>query len=689
MKYILTVAILLMTVLVSSGIEAQKKELKKARNFFDDEEYYQALQSYEAAEGLGATLDVNDKKIKARCHYHLNHVVDAYDCFSELESSLTGDDVFYYARCNQLMELYSDAIDWFEKAKSQSSESYQYISNLIESCKWAENNVMQLPDVRVNPCFELAVLGQSFGMQYYKDNKLVYSSTNQNSNVRDKNGREVLNLFYSDLKENVTDPKESPVKDGSKPQLLSKNLEAPTHVGAVAFTSDYKYMYYTKMVQTRDGDAAKIFVVEYNGKDWGNERELTINSDKYDCAHPAITPDDKYLYFVSNRPDGFGGKDIYYCERKGPNSFGPVKNCGSAINTFGEEVYPVFNPDGKFYFSSDGRNGYGGLDIYVAEMIDDRWQNIQNMKKPFNSSSDDFGYIINPNNPSRGFLSSNNYGNKDADVIFLVYRLTEEEMQAEKEKNKKADSDFMILDFDEPEPVIEEPTPVVIDEPKPVEPEKKPYLFNTTITSTYNGTKIEGASLVVSDAATGSQIASGSSDEKGRVIVTIPGKSVSDDADYNISVTKSGYNDKSFVTSLSEMEMLSKDGIALTPIFNDNVLDDISGMEIPYGNDLDEDAKRTLDKLAAYLLSNPNIVVKLNGHTEAKGNRYGNLDVSQKMAEKAKAYVVAKGVNEDQMICRGYGERYLKNRCHRGKYCDKEQHAENRRIEVVVWNVRK
>ena len=81
--------------------------------------------------------------------------------------------------------------------------------------------------------------------------------------------------------------------------------------------------------------------------------------------------------------------------------------------------------------------------------------------------------------------------------------------------------------------------------------------------------------------------------------------------------------------------------------------------------------------------------MKLNGHTEAKGNRRGNLDISLSMAEKAKAYVVSKGVNEDQLIPRGYGERYLKNRCHRGVYCDKSQHMENRRVEVVVWKVRK
>ena len=112
-------------------------------------------------------------------------------------------------------------------------------------------------------------------------------------------------------------------------------------------------------------------------------------------------------------------------------------------------------------------------------------------------------------------------------------------------------------------------------------------------------------------------------------------------------------------------------------------------MTIAYGDDFDDEAKATLDKLATYLTKAPNVVVKLNAHTEAKGNRYGNLEISQRMAEKAKEYLVSRGVNDAQLIPRGYGERYLKNRCHRGVYCTAAQHKVNRRIEVVVWNANK
>ncbi len=676
MKFLRSLLVLCFLAFAQSNVQAQKKELKKARNYFDIGEYYMCVDYYSQAKELGATLGLEDQKNIARSYYYLNDIYHAYESFSALESNLSGEDIFLYGSTLHQFELYEDAISWYEKSKLQGANAL-HVNDLIASCKWAMNN-QTFVDFRVNPCFPLATQGQSFGVQYYK-NKVVYSSAGEDSKNLDKNGHPFLNLYCSDLKDGDV------VENTSK--VFSQNLISPYHVGAIAFTPDKKYMYYTKTVIVGDADRIKIFVVEFNGSDWVNERELTINSNDYDCAHPAVSPDGKYFFFVSNRPDGFGGKDIYYAEIKGPNSFGTVKNAGSAINTYADEVYPVMNADGKLYFSSNGHYGFGGLDIFQAEFIDGKWQNVRNMMKPFNSNRDDFCYVIDPDDPDKGFLSSNKYQEGFADVIFYVNKLTEAE------KNSAADemppvlmpeglvfgSESIILPQEEEE-VVEEPVAAA-----PVVEEVKPVLIKATITSTYDGSRLADATLVVTDASTGDQITFGTSDASGSIALTIPGIYVSESIDYNVVVSKEGFKEKSFLASLDDLQALSKEPIALTPVFKDVVLDDISGMSIPYTNDFDDESLKTLDKLAAYLMSNPSIVVKLNGHTEAKGNRYGNLDVSQKMAEKAKNYIVSKGVNADQMIPRGYGERYLKNRCRRGIYCDKSQHAENRRIEVVVW----
>ncbi len=680
MKYIILIALVLSQLMCCVDTFGQvskenqkkvKRLLKSANSYYEDEDYYNACNDYKAAQSLGASLSLDEQKCLARCYYQINDIEHAWELFLSMENNLTGEDVFLYASCTHQMALYDEAIVWYGRAKTEGANPLR-VNDLIEHCKWASNNSRIDMSVVVNPCAELLAASQSFGIQFYND-KVVYSSAVSGAKT-DKNGNAFLNLFCSDVKDgNVID---------NTYKLFSNNLTSPYHVGAICFTSDRKYMYYTKSVVIGETDRMKIFVVEFDGKDWVNEQELPINSNEYDCAHPALSLDDKTLYFVSNMEGGYGGKDIYYCERKGPNSFGKVKNMGKAINTYEDEVNPIINPDGKLYFSSRGHYGFGGLDIFSAELIDGTWQNVRNMMRPYNSNKDDFAYVMDPTHEGYGFISSNNVNDGYADKIFTVRpRIREEATKVEEL------APMLVFDGNDMAPSIVEPDLTPVQE-EPAVATVAPYNFPTTVISTFNGTKIEGALVVITDAATGASIAQGITNADGKVTVTIPGSEVSSDKDYSVNVSKDGYNDKNLVASISELESLGKDGIQLTPIFNNAVLDDISGMEIPYDTELDDKAKETLDKLASYLLQNPNIVVKLNGHTEAKGNRRGNLDVSLNMAEKAKAYVVSKGVNEDQLIPRGYGERYLKNRCHRGVYCDKSQHLMNRRVEVVVWKVR-
>ncbi|MGM0377298.1 MAG: OmpA family protein, partial [Bacteroidota bacterium] len=126
--------------------------------------------------------------------------------------------------------------------------------------------------------------------------------------------------------------------------------------------------------------------------------------------------------------------------------------------------------------------------------------------------------------------------------------------------------------------------------------------------------------------------------------------------------------------------------ITLTPVFDDAELDDIGTMVIPYrGENITDEGKEVLDQLAGYLKNNPDVVVKLNSHTDARGKKYDNLQVSQRVAEKAEDYLMERGIDDKNMIPRGYGERYLVNDCERGRLCEEEEHLENRRIEVVVW----
>lgn len=651
---------------------SQKKEMKKAVTFFDRGEYFLALDFYKQAQNKGAVLDVNDRKRVARCYYYLNDIDNAFNAFSEIESQLTGNDVFLYASTIHKFGFYEGAIEWYEKSKSQGANPMQ-VNELINSCKWALEN-QDLVDYRVNPS-SLATFGQSFGIQYYKDG-VVYSSAKEGDKKIDKQGKTILNLFYSDIVKGE-------IQEGSR--QFSKNLEFPSHVGAISFTSDFKYMYFTKAVRKKNGSSGiKIFMVEYDGRDWVNETEIAINSDDYDCAHPAISPDDKYIFFVSNKKGGYGGKDLYYAERKGANSFGTVKNLGNEVNTFGDEMFPFVSKDNKLYFSSDGHLGFGGLDIFSAELVNGKWGNVTNLMKPFNSNRDDFGYVVDPNDPTKGFLSSNNFGNATSDVIFYV-RKTDDARKEVESTVPIAGLENVITRQEDVPAVVEQPIGSAVVNPA------LPSALKMAVTSTFNGTPVGGAEIILYDPATGSVVARGLTTGTGRCDIVIPDRYRVDQQEFELVVSKgSEFNTKKMIVNILEIEDLNQGGILLTPIFNDQVLDDISGMSFQYqGDEISGEAAQTLDKLAAYMLSNPSIVVKLNGHTEARGNRIGNLNRSQTMADKAKAYLVAKGVDGNRLIPRGYGERYLLNKCKRGIYCEASEHAKNRRVEIVVWKIMK
>lgn len=651
---------------------AQKSELKKAVNFFDRGEYYISLDYYKKAEEKGAVLDINDKKRKARCYYYLNDIDNAFNEFTDIMDKLSGNDVFLYASTNHKFGFYQGAIEWYEKSKSHGANPMQ-VNELIKSCNWAEEN-QNLVDYRVNPS-TLATFGQSFGIQYYKDG-VVYSSAKEGDKKVDKQGKSILNLYYSDIVKGE-------IQEGSR--LFSKNLQFPSHVGAISFTSDFRYMYFTKAVRIKNGSSRlKIFMVEFDGRDWINETEISINSDDFDCAHPAISPDDKYIFFVSNKKGGFGGKDLYYAERLGPNNFGTVQNLGREVNTFGEEMFPFVGKDNKLYFSSDGHLGFGGLDIFSAELVDGVWGNVTNLMKPFNSNRDEFGYVIDPNDPTRGFLSSNNFGNAASDVIFYV-RKTDS-------KDKVVESQMPIAGLENIVTIEDAETPVteVLVDNSAIN-EKLPGKLETLVSSTFNGDPVQGVDVKIYDPATNGLVVGGSTGANGRVDIVIPSEYRKDMQEFEVVFSKgSDFHSKRLIINILEIADINDGGIQLTPIFNDQVLDDISGMAFQYsGGAITGEAAQVLDKLAAYMLQNPSIVVKLNGHTEARGNRFTNLSDSQTMADNAKEYLINKGVDENRLIPRGYGERYLLNKCKRGIYCDPSEHAKNRRVEVVVWKLLK
>lgn len=189
-----------------------------------------------------------------------------------------------------------------------------------------------------------------------------------------------------------------------------KPFQNDLNTGSISFTQDGNTAYYTKNQEKSKGvSQLEIWESKYINGVWSKGNKLFINNANYSFFHPAITPDGKRLYYVSDDPNGNGGTDIYFIDKNEDGSWKPTQNAGQDINTEGDELFPTYY-NGSLYYSSNGHPGLGGLDIFKLERNNKGGLLIKNMGYPINSSKDDLGFSINKNT---GFFSSNRNGSDD------------------------------------------------------------------------------------------------------------------------------------------------------------------------------------------------------------------------------------------------------------------------------------
>ncbi|MEG2515102.1 MAG: hypothetical protein RSA92_07175, partial [Bacteroidaceae bacterium] len=207
-------------------------------------------------------------------------------------------------------------------------------------------------------------------------------------------------------------------KKWQAPTPVESEINSEFEDGACSFSPDGKTMYFTRC--RKDGTApvyAEIYSSQRTGASWGAPQKCEIINDSLSSvAHPALSPDGTLLYFTSDMPGGIGGLDLWRIPVS-ESGFGAVENLGETINTPGTEMFPTFGTDSALYFSSDGHPGMGGLDIFRATPVKkDVWQ-VENMRSPVNSSSDDFGITFEQGH-NRGFMSSNRGDARGWDHLF-------------------------------------------------------------------------------------------------------------------------------------------------------------------------------------------------------------------------------------------------------------------------------
>ena len=351
----------------------------------------------------------------------------------------------------------------------------------------------------------------------------------------------------------------------------------------VSFSSDGKKIYFTRnKKQNSDTPTWGIFTAKLEGVTQAGESERFIhNYLQYDVMHPFITADNQTLYFASDEAGGFGGLDLYVCYRIGKGWSRP-ENLGPEINSVGHEAYPFLHSDGTLYFSSNGHESLGGMDIFYTTKTYGRWIAPQNMNAPINSEKDDFGFIIRENKTDGGYFSSNRGGSKA--VLYQVLAEKESELTS-----------FIVTEQQKSD-----------TQKKNVKPKKDEMFIK------------------------------------------------------NVNMYFEGDN---------------------RPILNDVV--GMKPLHFAAGDwKVSDIAKLELDKLANYLKHNSQIIIELSVHTDARGSKGTNKELSRLRAEAIKAYLESKQISPNRLDAVGYGEAFLVNLCKDGMFCAEELHEQNNRLEV-------
>ncbi len=387
----------------------------------------------------------------------------------------------------------------------------------------------------------------------------------------------------------------------SKPEAIGSGVNTEYDEGACCFTPDGKEMYLTQCTSAPStARFAQIVTSPRSDATWGKSSLVEISKDTLSLyAHPAISPDGEWLYFVSNMPGGMGGLDIWRV-RITAAGLGGVENLGAPINTPGDEMFPTFRPNGDLYFSSNGHVGMGGLDIYIAKVDPETHQyTLTHPGYPLNTEADDFGMTFEgPNNS--GYFSSNR---KDARGYDHIYA------------------------FENPEIV----TTI------------KGWVYEK------DGYELPSAEVrIIGNDGTNKKIS-----VKGDGSFTLP---INPKVDYLLMASCKGYlnhKEELQVDSANESKeyVLQFPLASITvPVLIDNIFYDFDKAT------LTASSAKALDELVKLLKENPHVTIELSAHCDYKGNSEYNKRLSQRRAQSVVDYLIKRGIAKDRLIAVGYGK---------------------------------
>lgn len=558
------------------------------------------------------------------------------------------EDLFAYSQALKSNGKYLEAEQWLQEyAELRPEDGRVNIQiSLLEYIRFLHQDSARY-DIRP---VSLNTEGSELGATFYR-NQIVFSSTHAGNGmtVRKYKWNELpyLDLFVGDR---------APNGDIIHVKPFAPKLRTNYHDGPVSFDPRADKVYITrnnvgKSGLKKDDDGVVNLKILFGGKEndrWEYRGEFPFNSESYSTGHPTIDASGKVLYFASNMPGGYGGSDIYFSVFNDGFWSEPF-NLGPKVNTQGNEFFPFISNDGVLYFSSNGHGGLGGLDIFSSVPEGGVFKEIENMGYPVNSPKDDFSFVLDETG-TEGYLSSNRANGRGNDDIYYV-KLNYIPVIIRGVARDRDTRDILVG-----------AKISVINE-----------LGDTLFTS-----------ITPRDGQFEFEV------NKGKDYIINGQKTYYFTNEAVVETQKLRQYDETFVELFLEMEAVDEDGYPepkrmeeengepLQIIENDYVGFDIGRWEI------ESAAATTIDQLIEFLKKYPDMEIRIESHTDSRGDDDENMLLTKRRAKAAFEYIRSKGIDPLRVGYEGFGETRLLNKCDDGVECSEAEHAVNMRTEVKV-----
>ena len=644
MKRQLLLCLAIISFLSNSGF-AQKAKIAAADKKYNSYAYIDAIQTYERLAEKGyQSVEMFEKLGNA---YYFNSdfekAAQSYEKLYQLQSELASEYFYRYAQSLKATGKEKEAATILAKFENKSSDDSR--------SKRLKNNTDYLEDIKANVgIYTIENAGINSKYSDYGsaivDNKLIFTSARDTGGVGQRKhawtGEHFTNLYAAGVNGELIP---------SNPVRYDANVNSKFHEATPVFTKDGNTMYFTRnnYLDGKKGKDAnkvtllKIYKATLVNNRWTNVTELPFNSNNFSTAHPALSPDEQTLYFVSDRPGTIGQSDLYKVAINSNGTYGEPINLGVEINTEGRETFPFVTKDNQLYFASDGHPGLGGLDVFTTKINNDgSFGEVENDGAEVNSPKDDFGYYRD-SEINKGFFSSNRDGGLGSDDI---YRFTS------KDKCKQ--------------------------------------ILKGIVTDSATGETLAGVQLILLNKQY-KVIAETTSDALGYYAFDVNCRRT-----YHVRANKKDYTSKETKLRTPEVTGETKLDIQLeSTICRVAVGDDLGkcfGIKMIYF-DLDKsnirkEAALDLAKILDVLIQNPTMKLDIRSHTDCRQTAKYNMALSDRRAKATIAWLVSKGIDSSRLTGRGYGESQLINDCGceptNASNCTEEQHQMNRRSEFII-----